>query len=152
VINRGGGEETNEGAGRPPGVLAEDRPNIVLIMEGTNDARKCWSAYEVVQNRRAMVRAARAANAVPLLATVPPSFSSRGCTHQVIAYINGQIRANREGAILVEMCDVMNNPALFGRDHLHPNERGYAVMAEIWLQAIQQATGAGTAVAQRRQP
>ncbi len=152
VINRGvGGEETVEGAARLPGVLALDQPGIVLIMEGTNDARKSWSGDDAVQNLRSMVRIARAANAIPILATVPPSFSSRACTHEVIAYVNEQIRANPEGAALAEMFYGMNDAALFGRDHLHPNERGYAVMAEIWFQAIQLVTGGGSTVAQRRQ-
>jgi acyl-CoA thioesterase-1 len=153
VINRGvGGEETVEGAARLPGVLAVDQPGVVLIMEGTNDARKCWSADDAIQNLRSMVRSAKAANAIPILATVPPSFSSRGCTHEVIAYVNEHIRAFAlaEGAGLAEIFHGMNNRALFGRDHLHPNERGYAVMADIWFQAIQQTILRATTVAQRR--
>jgi lysophospholipase L1-like esterase len=45
----------------------------------------------------------------------------------------------------------MNNRALFGRDHVHPNERGYAVLAEIWFQAIQQVARGAPTVALHRQ-
>ena len=66
VINRGvGGEETVEGVARLPSVLAVDQPSIVLIMEGTNDARKCWSADDAVRNLRSMVRIAKASQRDP---------------------------------------------------------------------------------------
>jgi acyl-CoA thioesterase I len=153
VINRGvGGEETVEGVARLPSILALDQPNVVLLMEGTNDARKCWSADDAVRNLRTMVQLAKAAGATPIIGTVPPSFTSRTCTHEVIAYVNDRIRgfASAEGVLLVEIFHGMNSPALFGRDHLHPNERGYAVMAELWFQTIQQASSGATTLAQRR--
>ena len=154
VVNRGvGGEETVDGVGRLPSVLAVDQPSAVLIMEGTNDARKCWSADDAVRNLRSMVQIAKRANATPIVATVPPSFTSRTCTHEIIAYVNDRIRgfAVAEGVVLAEVFHGMNNRALFGRDHVHPNERGYAVLAEIWFQAIQQAARGGPTVALRRQ-
>jgi acyl-CoA thioesterase-1 len=155
VLNRGrGGEETVEGVARLPAILAQDRPSIVLIMEGTNDARKCWSADAAVENLKSMVRTAKDANVTPVLATVPPSFSSRACTHEAIAYANDRLRAfaSAERVPLAEIFHGMNNKALFGRDHLHPNERGYAVMSDIWFQALQQAAAAGAIVAQHRRP
>ena len=151
VVNRGlGGEETVEGAARLPGVLAVDQPGNVLIMEGTNDSRKCWSPEDAVQNLRTMVRTARQAGAVPFLATVPPTFTSAICRHEVVDAINAGIRANPEGAILVDMSTPLNSASLFGEDHFHPNEQGYAVMAEVWFQAIQQAVRAGVIVPERR--
>jgi lysophospholipase L1-like esterase len=154
VINRGlGGEETEGGVVRLPAVLEADQPGIVLIMEGTNDARKCWSADNAVRNLRTMVRTAKRANAIPIIATVPPSFTSRQCTHEIIAYVNDYIRgfALVEGAVLAEIFHGTNNRALYGNDHLHPNQRGYNAMAEIWFQAIQLAIRGSTTVAQRRQ-
>lgn len=151
VVNRGlGGEHTVQGAARLPGVLGVDQPGIVLIMEGTNDSRKCWSPEEAVENLRAMVRAAREAGAVPFLALVPPTFSSAICRHEAVDAINAGIRANHEGAILVDMFTPLNSASLFGADHAHPNEQGYAVMAEVWFQAIQQAANAGVIVPERR--
>ena len=48
----------------------------------------------------------------------------------------------------------MNNRSLFGvapgRDPLHPNEQGYAVMADIWFQAMLQAIPGGATAALRR--
>jgi lysophospholipase L1-like esterase len=155
VLNRGvGGEETVDGAARLPVILELDQPSVVLLMEGTNDARKCWSGDDAFRNLRAMVHAVKRAGAVPILATVPPSFTSRACTHDVIAYVNDYIRvfASIEGVALVETFHGMNNRAFFGRDHLHPNDRGYAVMAELWFQGIKQALRDGTVIAQRRRP
>ena len=48
----------------------------------------------------------------------------------------------------------MNNRDLFGispdRDPIHPNEQGYRVMADIWFQAMMQATPGGLTAALRR--
>jgi hypothetical protein len=49
------------------------------------------------------------------------------------------------GVVLAEIFDGMNDPTLFAtpsegvRDPLHPNERGYQVMAGIWYEAMQRA-------------
>ena len=48
----------------------------------------------------------------------------------------------------------MNQRDLFGiapdRDPLHPNEHGYAVMADIWYNAMLQAIPGGAIAALRR--
>jgi lysophospholipase L1-like esterase len=55
---------------------------------------------------------------------------------------------------VAEIHDGMNNRSLFGlspdRDPLHPNEQGYAVMADIWFQAMMQAVPGGATAALRR--
>ncbi len=55
--------------------------------------------------------------------------------------------------MLAEIFDGMNNRDLFGlapdRDPLHPNEQGYRVMANIWLNALKHTIPqGGTVVAQ----
>jgi lysophospholipase L1-like esterase len=72
----------------------------------------------------------------------------------VIDRTNPLIRglASVEGIVLAEIFDGMNDRSLFGlapdRDPLHPNEKGYAVMANIWFNALKQAIpGGGTVVA-----
>jgi lysophospholipase L1-like esterase len=101
-----------------------------------------------------MVERATANQTVPLLGTIPPNFRNDPCAHDVIDSANGLIRglASAEGIVLAEIFNGMNDRNLFGlapdRDPLHPNEQGYRVMANIWLNALKQAIpGGGTAVA-----
>jgi len=155
VINRGiGGEDVQTGATRIGSVLSADHPGFILIMEGTNNASRCDDASFIVGNLKTMVDLAKANKTVPLLGTIPPNFRSPQCAQDVIDAANPKIRslASAEGIVLAEIFDGMNNRSLFGlapdRDPLHPNEQGYAVMANIWFSALKQAIpGGGTAVA-----
>lgn len=157
VANRGvGGELTSEGVHRIPSTLAADKPGFVLIMEGTNDASRCQNATSTANNLRGMVQIAKANKSIPILGTVPPNFRTNVCPDDFINDLNNQIHAigAAEGIVVAEIYNGMNNRALFGvtpdRDPLHPNEAGYAVMADIWLQAMLQATPGGATAALRR--
>jgi acyl-CoA thioesterase-1 len=143
VVNRGvGGEETSSGAARFPGVLSLDRPGFVLIMEGANDATDCLDAGFIAANLRSMVQTAKANKTVPIIGTLTPNFRNDPCARDVVSKVNVEVRniASSEDIILAEIFEGMNDRSLFGqspsRDPLHPNDRGYAVMADIWYQAM----------------
>jgi lysophospholipase L1-like esterase len=157
VVNRGvGGEETSSGAARFPGVLGLDRPGFVLIMEGSNDATDCLDAAFIASNLRNMVQTAKANKTVPIIGTVPPNFRNDPCARDVVSKINVEVRniASSENIILAEIFEGMNDRSLFGqspsRDPLHPNDRGYAVMADIWYQAMLKTVPSTPTVALRR--
>jgi lysophospholipase L1-like esterase len=157
VVNRGNsGEQTAAGARRIGGVLRVDQPGFVLIMEGTNDAQACESAAGAAANLRSMVQTAKANKSIPIIGTVPPNFRDNPCANEVIFQINNQIHgfAAAEGVSVAEIFNGMNDRSLFGlspdRDPLHPNERGYAVMADIWFQSMLQVMPGGPAMALRR--
>jgi lysophospholipase L1-like esterase len=157
VVNRGvGGEETRGGAARLPGVLAADRPGFVLIMEGANDATDCLDAGSIASNLRTMVQTAKANKTVPIIGTVTPNFRNDPCARDVVSQVNVEVRniASSEDIVLAEIFDGMNDRSLFGqspsRDPLHPNEAGYAVMADIWYQAMQRAVPGSATTALRR--
>ena len=157
VLNRGlPGETVQGGASRIGGVLAADRPGIILIMEGTNNASVCDSSAFIVNNLQTMVERAKSNKTLPIIGTIPPNFRTHYCAQDVIDDANVLIRglASAEGIVLAEIFDGMNNRSLFGitpdSDPLHPNEQGYQVMANIWFTAIKQAlSGNGTTVALR---
>ena len=157
VVNRGvGGEFTSTGAARLPSVLRIDRPGFVLILEGTNDAHECLDSVAAFNNLRNMVNAAKANKSIPIIGTIPPSFRNNSCADDIIDEVNINIRglAAAEHVVLAEIFNGMNNRSLFGispdRDPLHPNEAGYAVMADIWFQAMLQAIPGGVTTALRR--
>jgi acyl-CoA thioesterase-1 len=157
VINRGrGGEVVQDGATRVRDVLGSDRPGFVLIMEGTNNASRCDDAVFIVSRLQTMIQRAKANRTIPVLGTIPPNFRNDPCARDVIDRANGLIRglASAEGIVLAEIFNGMNDRNLFGlapdRDPLHPNEQGYRVMANIWLNALRQTIpGGGTVVAQQ---
>lgn len=146
VVNRGApGERTRVGANRISGVLATDRPGFVLIMEGTNDASFDDDPSFIVANLEAMVARAQGNKTIPVIGTIPPNFRNDLVARDIIDSANTLIRtmARSRHIVLAEIFDGMNDRSLFGlspdRDPLHPNERGYSVMASIWYDAMQQA-------------
>jgi lysophospholipase L1-like esterase len=158
VVNRGiGGEMTSEGLARIRSTLAIDKPGIVLIMEGTNDASRCRDTFPTVNNLHGMVQAGKANKSFTIIGTIPPNFRRNVCPDTFINDVNRQLHeiALEENVVVAEIHDGMYNRSLFGlspdRDPLHPNEHGYAVMADIWYQALLQAVpGRATAALRRR--
>jgi lysophospholipase L1-like esterase len=152
VINRGvGGETADTGRGRLPGVLAADHPGFVLLMEGINDADRGTSAGAIVADLDAMIASAEAVRTVPIVGTLTPNFRNDPGARAIIAEANRMIRdlARIRRVTLAEIFDGMNDRSLFGtpeegiNDPLHPNERGYAVMAGIWFDALQRTIPQG---------
>lgn len=148
VFNRGvGGERTPQGAARLPGVLAADRSGFVLIMEGTNDADREDDPAFIVANLQQMVGQARGNRTVPVIGTIAPNFRNDPSAQSIITQANAMIRtmAQTQRVVLAEIFSGMNDRSLFGTpergipDPLHPNERGYSLMAGIWFSAMQQA-------------
>ncbi|HEV8311145.1 MAG TPA: SGNH/GDSL hydrolase family protein [Methylomirabilota bacterium] len=148
VINRGlSGERTPDGRERLSGVLAADHPGFVLIMEGTNDADRGDGPASILANLDTMVARAQANKTIPIIGTLPPNFRNDPGAQGIIAQANTQIRslAQSRRITLAEIFNGMNDRSLFGspergiEDPLHPNERGYAVMAGIWFNAMRQA-------------
>jgi len=147
VSNRGvGGELTRDGLARLPGVLAADRPGYLLIMEGTNDADRGTDPGTIVGNLDSMIGLAKVNNTLPIIGTIPPNFRNDPGAQAIVAQANTQIRAlaQTRKITLAEIFNGMNDRSLFGtppplgtEDPLHPNDRGYAVMAHIWFDAIQ---------------
>jgi lysophospholipase L1-like esterase len=147
VSNRGvSGELTRDGLARLAGVLAADHSGYLLIMEGTNDADRGTDPAVIVGNLDAMVGLAKANNTLPIIGTIPPIFRNDPRAQGVVAAANNQIRtlAQSRRITLAEIFNGMNDRSLFGtspplgtEDPLHPNDRGYAVMARIWFDAVQ---------------
>lgn len=157
VVNRGvGGEVTGQGVRRFPSVLQLDKPGFVLIMEGINDASQCLDSDAAINNLRTMVNAAKANRSIPIIGTVTPSFRNDPCADDVIDAINIGIHAfaTADNVVVAEIFNGMNQRDLFGispdRDPIHPNEQGYAVMADIWFQAMLRAIPGGASAALRR--
>lgn len=152
VIDRGvDGSKTTSGISRIDSSLRRDRPAYALIHYGTNDwnDRLCRAADPpcyTAENLRSIVAACKRDETIPVLATIIPvnvGFDARvPITRQEwVADIDRQIRAiaTAEGAILADMEKAfLADPDLASlfADHVHPSDKGYELMADVWLKAI----------------
>jgi lysophospholipase L1-like esterase len=159
VVNEGlPSEMAVDGVDRLPRVLTMQAPEVVLLLEGINDIHSPGNQAShigpLVQALRTMVSVARNRGARVFVATLLPE-DKCGCRafdfadgRDDIVAANAQIRvmAESEGAVLVDLYPgfVGQTTTLLSFDGLHPNEAGYAKMAEMFFEAIRQQLESGT--------
>ncbi|HUX08292.1 MAG TPA: GDSL-type esterase/lipase family protein [Acidobacteriota bacterium] len=133
--------QTLAGLTRLP-VTLEENPhlNYVLILYGTNDVNNGDLTPEITsENLGKMADMVRDAGAIPIVATLLPRFDSDYWKVQQAAAISEAIypMARLRG---ITICDFQKLfPAdleLFSDARLHPNQAGYAKMAEFWFPAL----------------
>lgn len=147
VLNEGvpGELAADGGRRRFRNVLLQNHPDIVLLMEGTNDLLALdRGAADALEGLRAMVSEAKSQSVRIALATVPPQRGGgkREPVARLVPSFNDGIRslAAAEGVELVDVYDGMKDDlSLIGIDDLHPTERGYDAMATIFFEAIKRA-------------
>lgn len=137
-----GGETAVEGAVRFPSVLASRSPQVVLLMEGSNDIidGDPTKIGPAINGLRSMIRSARGLNV--LLATVPP-MNPAGCRgrrgYATVSALNAAIvqLAQSEGVSLVDVnAAFAGNLSLIGPDGLHPTLAGFETIATAFFQTI----------------
>ena len=144
VLNDGNPGETASGTGvqRFRGELLHHRPDVVLLMEGTNDLLSGQAgADSAIDALRAMVTEAKSQSVRVALATIPPQRPGgrRDAVAKSIPAFNDRVRAlaSAEGAVLVDVFNGMKDDLSYiGVDDLHPTVRGYDAMATIYFEAI----------------
>jgi lysophospholipase L1-like esterase len=137
VLNRGrGGETAARGSERLPGVLDEDRPEVLLLLEGVNNIRFV-PTEQLAGYLDDMVRDARRRDIEVFIATLLPTADDR---LERIKDLNEEIFdiARRRGiGDPVDLFTVFSSePSLIGMDGLHPTAAGYTRMAEVFFEAI----------------
>ena len=143
IWNEGsGGEFTTQGLIRLRPLLLQFRPEVLLLMEGTNDLLDgARGADTAIVNLRQMIGTARSLNVQVALATIPPQrpngVRNRGAVAALIPGFNDRIRAlaAAEGVVLVDVYAGMNI-GMIGVDDLHPTVMGFSVIADIFYDAI----------------
>ena len=135
------GEVASQGLVRLPGELDKySYAKFVLILEGTNDARRnMLTAEEIAENLGLMIDMVRDAGMVPVVATLLPRFDSSLAVRAQAEDVSEAIRpmAQLRGVTLCDFQeDFPKNPNLFYDLRLHPDQEGYEKMAEIWLETL----------------
>ncbi|WP_429154658.1 GDSL-type esterase/lipase family protein [Aeromonas media] len=137
VINGGvSGELSRAGRARLPGLLAEHRPALVILLEGGNDILHGSGEGALKANLAAMIEAVQGSGAQVLLVAVPrKSLFADG------APLYGEL-AEQYGLVLDNdsLGELLRTPGLKS-DAVHLNAQGYGALAER-LHRLLQARGA----------
>ena len=148
VANAGvSGERATVGALRFPTVMAQVRPEVVLLLEGYNDLSVLGAAgvQPAATAIESMARDARGRGARVFIASLtPPRGGGRNTLPaDVVSSLNARLRAVAAGenAVFVDLYGALvSNVTLYiGTDGLHPTEIGYQRIAETFFNAIQAA-------------
>jgi len=148
VFNYGlGGEKVINSRNRFFSALNATLPDVLLLMEGANDipAGEDGAASSAANEIRIWVAEARARGIRVFLATPTPGRPGGNRTIQsvlLVDYANRMRRvAEQEAVTLVDVYTLMlpDVQRYIGVDGLHPNELGYARLADLFFQAIQAA-------------
>lgn len=148
VFNYGlSGEKAIDARGRFISALNATQPQVVLLLEGFNDipSGADGAASGAASEIRNMVLEANRRGMRVFLATLTPNVPGRSKSIQTFLLVDYVQRmravAANEGATLVDLYALMLPDAAryIGIDGLHPNEAGYARMADLFFQAIQGA-------------
>lgn len=148
VFNYGvGGEKVIQTRNRFFTALNVTRPDVLLLMEGANDipAGEDGAASAAAAEIRIWVAEAKARGIRVFLATPVPGKPGGNRTIQPVLLLDYANRMKRvaelEGVTLVDLYTLMlpDVQRYIGADGLHPNELGYARIADLFFQAIQTA-------------
>ena len=142
-----GGTKSDDGIERLGGLLNRVRPAYTLILYGTNDWKRCLGEVPcyTVDALRTQIGIAKAVSSLPVLATIPPCNTSDNPPerNEWITRMNVAVRAMaaEQG---VPVADVHAGFMREAGTHLqdlfvdlvHPNDRGYLIIADEFFKAI----------------
>jgi lysophospholipase L1-like esterase len=142
------GELTGQGVVRIGSVIANRQARYLLLLEGTNDVKFLEVPVDTaVFNLKEMLRKCLDAGVFPAIATLTPRrdwiWYYELYTNRFFA-LNAAIplMASEKGVPLLDLFTIFDTypgggaDLLISTDGVHPNERGYQVMAEQWMKAI----------------
>jgi len=128
-----GGENTYQGIGRLQSILANTRPQYVVIFTGTNDLWSGVSASTTAANIGRMIDLALAYGATPLVTNLLPSTYQGHPGHLIPTWYNPAIKQVVNGRD-VQYVDLYGYFAphwsVISKDGLHPNYAGYLALGQ----------------------
>jgi lysophospholipase L1-like esterase len=107
-----------------------DPPDLVTVMVGSNDLIRRSRRRELPERFRALLEAVPVGTAV---STLPNPTPTANATNAVITAV-----ARERGLVVAEMRDGRTTSwrGKLAADHFHPNEVGYAALAEVFATAL----------------
>jgi lysophospholipase L1-like esterase len=126
VINAGvPGEITEDGLSRLPGVLAKEKPALLILCHGGNDMLRRMNRRQTADNFRAMIKLALDQNIFVVVISVPspglslssPSFYKETAKEFKIPFED-------------KIMETVLSDSSLKSDYIHPNAAGYRKIAE----------------------
>lgn len=144
------GGSSSRGADRIDNSLNFVHPAYTIVLYGTNDwnTRECQAGPPcfTIDSLRGIVRTCRASHSLPVLGTILPvnvGFDARVPPERQewVAQMNDLIRpmAREEGTVVADLHAAFlreGNLSQLFVDHVHPNDRGYAIISREFFRAI----------------
>jgi lysophospholipase L1-like esterase len=147
VVNEGepGEAAHGGGVGRFRSTMVRHRPEIVLLMMGTNDILFPNGVELAIEALRQIITEAKSPefNARVVLATVAPQRAGVPPVRpfpQLVPVLNDRIRqlAAEQNVPLADVYNAMKDDlSLIGQDNLHPTPAGMDVIAKVFFDTIQ---------------
>jgi lysophospholipase L1-like esterase len=128
------GEVTAQALARLPGALDEHAPRLLLLCIGGNDFLRRLGNAQASQNVRAMVQLARS-RGVGVLLVGTPEPGLLPSAPAFYADIAKELGVPYEGSVIT---DVLKDASLKS-DPIHPNARGYRVIAERIAESLKKS-------------
>jgi len=134
VVNAGASGDTTAGGLRRVDWALKNKPDVVIVALGANDALRAQDLASVRNNLDAIVARFQKAGAKVLLAgmEVPPNYGARYAGDFRKLYV--EVARKRSVAFMPFLLDgVAGNPALNQPDGIHPTAEGYGIIADrLW--------------------
>ncbi len=131
------GETTSGGRSRLPGLLAQHKPDVVVIELGGNDALRGLPLKNTQDNLSFMAKAAQKAGAKVLLVgmQVPPNYGSAYANQfeKLFTLVAKENQTALVPFLLKGVADAANATALFQPDRIHPRAEAQPRMLDnVW--------------------
>ena len=131
------GDTTSGGASRLPALLAREKPALVIIELGANDALRGLSLKASQDNLEKMVKDSRDAGANVLLVgmQIPPNYGKQYT--EAFEKIFSNVANNQKTGLVPFLFEgFAANRSMFQTDGIHPNETAQPLMMETVLSAL----------------
>ena len=135
VINAGiSGETSANGLKRLPSLLQIYHPSLVILCHGGNDLIQKKSKEVLQNNLQKMVKLIKKSEAEVLLVGVPNFKRFRFSTEPLYEVIAKEEKILYEGDVLTKI----ENTTSLKSDRIHPNAKGYTLMAERFANLLEE--------------
>lgn len=132
------GETSSGGNSRLPALLAEHKPDIVILELGGNDGLRGQPLKLLEKNLQAMIDASKKVSAKILLAgmQIPPNYGAR-YSNQFKALYGTLAEKNELGLIPFLLEGIGGNEALVQRDGIHPTAEAQPIIVKNVLPELE---------------
>jgi lysophospholipase L1-like esterase len=142
-----GGSKSDDGSARITSVINRVRPAYTLILYGTNDWKRCAGEVpcHTVDSLQSMIGAVKSISSLPVVGTIPPvnPHDNLPERNDWVTRMNVAIRAMaaQQGVPVADvhagfMRDSGTHLEDLFVDLVHPNDRGYRIIADEFFKAI----------------